>query len=250
MGQAGPAEAPVAARVPPARQVTRHSLGEQVLGGVLDLIGERGLRPGDTLPAEGQLAADFGVSRPIVREALRALAERGVVKIVNGRGAVLVPLDNRPLSAWFERAVTENAGAVTELMWVRRGIEVQAARLAAEHATAAQLDALGRTAATMRAALGDPDRYIDLDTQFHLELAEATGNTLIVHLMQAIREILRGSVSEGFRSRTDPAHIETAHARHETLVADLRRRDADAAAATMEAHFDDAIASLSAAAFR
>jgi GntR family transcriptional regulator, transcriptional repressor for pyruvate dehydrogenase complex len=136
---------------------------------------------------------------------MRALAERGVVRIINGRGAVLVPLDHRPLSAWFERAVREDDGSVTELMWVRGGIEVQAARLAAGRVTPDQLDVLAQTAAAMRAALPDPDRYVELDTQFHLQLAQATGNALIVHLMDAIRDILYGSIREGFRSRTDPS---------------------------------------------
>ena len=226
------------------RRLTRATLGKQVLDGVLALIADRDLRPGDILPSEGQLALDFGVSRPIVREALRALAERGVVDIVNGRGAVLVPLDNRPLNAWFERAVAADAGSVIELMWVRRGIEVQAARLAATRATDAQLATLAETAALMRAALADSDAYVELDTEFHLRLAEATGNALILHLMEAIREILHGSIREGFLSRKDARRIEIAHARHETLIAELRRHDADAAAATMEAHFDDAIASL------
>ena len=226
-------------------RLTRSTLGSQVLDGILALIADRGLRTGDTLPAEGQLALDFGVSRPIVREAMRALAERGVVRIINGRGAVLAPLDNRPLSAWFERAVNDDTSSVTELMWIRRGIEVQAARLAAGRVTETQLQALGQTAARMRAALDDSDAYVDLDTEFHLQLAAATGNSLIVHLMEAIRDLLRESVRQGFASRHDPEHIERAHARHEELVGDLRRRDAGAAVATMEAHFDDAIASLS-----
>ena len=80
--------------------------------------------------------------------------------------------------------------------------------------------------------------------RFHLELAEATGNRLIVHLMRSIRPMLERSVDDGFRSRTDPVHIERAHARHEALVAALERRDALAASELMTAHFDDAVASL------
>jgi GntR family transcriptional repressor for pyruvate dehydrogenase complex len=231
-----------------APRLERRPLSEQVADGVIELIRERGLGARDTLPGEAKLAASFGVSRPIVREALRSLAGRGVLEIVNGRGAVIRPVDSAPLRSFFERAVDMDPSAVAELMEIRKGIEVQAARLAAQRRTKLQLDALRSTARAMRRALGDPPAYVDLDTEFHLLLAQATDNALIVLLMRSIRDILRASIDESFRSRTDPAHIERAHVLHERLVEDLQRRDAEAAAATMTEHFDDAMGSLRAGA--
>jgi DNA-binding FadR family transcriptional regulator len=102
----------------------------------------------------------------------------------------------------------------------------------------------------MREALADAPAYVRLDTAFHLQLAEATGNVLIVHLMRSIRGILEASIDEGFRSRREPARIQAAHERHERLVDELERRDAEAAATTMDAHFEDAVASLRRAAAR
>ena len=181
----------------------RRPLGPQVVDAVLALIDERGFAPGDRLPSEAALAEQFGVSRPVVREALSTLSERGVVEVVNGRGAMLAALDSRPLSTFFERAIAERAEAMSELMEVRRGIELEAVALAARRARPEQIAALRATAAAMRGALAS-DAYVPLDVRFHLELAEATGNGLIVHLMRSIRPMLERSVDDGFRSRTEP----------------------------------------------
>jgi GntR family transcriptional regulator, transcriptional repressor for pyruvate dehydrogenase complex len=229
----------------PTRASQREPLSHRVAESVLAFVREQGLEPGAVLPSEARLGARFGVSRPVVREALRMLDERGVVDVVNGRGAVLRPLDSRPLRTFFAHAVEQGeAGAVAELMEVRRGIEVQAARLAAERRTPEQLAELRGLAADMRDALGEPDVYVRLDTEFHMQLAEATQNRMIVHLMRSIRPIVERSIDEGFRARTDPAHAERAHARHEALCDDLERGDAAAAAQTMAEHFDDAVLSL------
>lgn len=231
--------------MPLIAKAARVTLAQQVRDGLRAFIADARLSPGEVLPSETKLAAQFGVSRPVIREALQALAATGLVEIVNGKGAVVRPIDSAPLRTFFERAVQlDRTVAVAELMEVRCGIEVQAAALAAQRIVPAQLETLGATVEQMRTALADTDRYNDLDLDFHLRIAAATQNTMIVHLMESIRGTLQETIREGLRRRRTSALRKRGLAFHEQLVVALGSGDPAAARAAMQAHFDDAIALL------
>src|SRR5262245_60167362 len=101
-------------------KLRRETLAEQVSQNLVEYIQTQGLKPGDALPSEARLPVDFGVSRPIIREALKSLAGKGVIEIVNGRGAIVKPIDSETLSEFFERAMHENDNTIIELMEVRK----------------------------------------------------------------------------------------------------------------------------------
>ena len=83
----------------------RETLAEQVADGLITMIEDDALAPGTLLPSEASLAQEFGVSRPVVREALKVLAAKDVVAIANGKGAVVRPISSDPLQAYFLRAL-------------------------------------------------------------------------------------------------------------------------------------------------
>ena len=115
-----------------SEKLHRETLAEQARNALLDLIARRGLREGDVLPSEMSLAGEFGVSRQVIREALKALQGQGVIEILNGRGAVVRPVDHSALVVFFQRAVHLNQRTIIELIEVRKGIEIQSAMLAAD----------------------------------------------------------------------------------------------------------------------
>ena len=73
--------------------LSRQTLPEQVAENLIDFIASEGLKPGELLPSTAKLSESFGVSRPVVREGLRSLASLGIIEIVNGKGAIVKPID-------------------------------------------------------------------------------------------------------------------------------------------------------------
>ena len=126
----------------PIGKLIKKTLVEQAVEQVQAYILVQKLTPGDVLPSEMRFTEILGVSRPVVREALRTLAGRGVLTIANGRNAVVSPVSATMLIQFFERATQLNGVAVVELLEVRLGIEVQSAMLAASRRTASDITAL------------------------------------------------------------------------------------------------------------
>jgi GntR family transcriptional regulator, transcriptional repressor for pyruvate dehydrogenase complex len=219
-------------------KLSRVTLAEQAAQTLMDFIVAQDLKPGDAIPSEGDLALQFGVSRTIVREALKCLAGKNVIEVVNGRRAVIKPLDTQPLNTYFQRALHFDRKTVIELMEVRRGLEVESARLAAERRTSEQLGKLTETVAAMAEQLHDPDRFADRDVEFHLQIATAAQNKMLYLLVESIREFLREASKEGLRRGDAEGRFGTAYIIHKRLLRELEKGDPDGAAQAMTAHFD------------
>ena len=114
-----------------AAGLRRETLADQVARSLQQLIETRPIAPGEPLPSEAQLAATFGVSRPIVREALRTLEATGVIDVANGKGATVKPLTGELLSQFFRQASRIRVATRFDLLEVRKGLEVRSAILAA-----------------------------------------------------------------------------------------------------------------------
>lgn len=201
-------------------------------------------RPGDILPSEATLARRFGVSRPVIREALRTLAGQGVVEIVSGKGAIVQPVDGTLLNLFFSRAIEIESGAPMELMEVRKPLEVQSAALAARRRTPEELAAMKATVQAMRRQLDDLEAYADLDLQLHLLLAAATRNRMMEHLIRSIRESLRDTIVEGLRRRNTREELERVQVLHQAVLQAIERGDDEEAARAMAQHFDEAVTAL------
>jgi GntR family transcriptional repressor for pyruvate dehydrogenase complex len=216
----------------------RETLAEQLAERLTAFIVARGLRSGDALPSEAKLAAQFGVSRPIMREAMRTLQARGIISVANGKGATVRPLTSDPLSNFFAWAMRFNASALVDLLEVRKGLELQSVALAAERRTPAEIAAMRATLAAMAECLHDADRYTELDYQLHLQIAEATHNTLLRHLVVSIRDPAKETIREGLRRQPNDRGRRRIQAGHEWIVAAIAAGDVDAAVAAMHQHLD------------
>jgi GntR family transcriptional regulator, transcriptional repressor for pyruvate dehydrogenase complex len=227
-------------------KLRRETLAEQIAQSLAHFMEEQQLAPGEMLPSETKLAADFGVSRPIIREALKALAAQGRILVANGKGAMVRPLDSDPLLSYFHHAVRVRREASMELLELRRGIEVQNARLAASRRTDEEVETLNRIVSDMRRQLDDLEAWTELDAQLHLCIARATRNEMIYHLTESIREPMKNSMREGFRHPNNALQLEQNQQIHEQLVLAIQQGDASKAFDTMEQHFDIAMARLNA----
>lgn len=218
--------------------VKRRKVYEQIADQLLAQIGRRHLKPGDALPPERELTQTFNVGRSSIREALRMLESQGVIMAANG-GAFVVADASNPLESSLRLLFTldEQAG-MTDLIELRRIFECEAAALAAERHGAEHLAEMDAAMEEMTASLetsGHGDDFIDADLRFHLALAGATGNRLVLHVMHAVRDALRRALVTVYHL---PGSPENAVVEHRAIRAAVAARDADDARREMRAHLE------------
>lgn len=212
------------------------TLGDRASAALLEHIRSQKLKPGAALPSEAKLTELLGVSRPVVREALRNLRGLGVIEILNGRGAIVGELNRASLEVFFAHALQTTSNSVIELMELRRGLECESAALAAERHKAMDVPAMESLLAQMRAALGDAQRYAQLDASLHIAIARASGNTLYEHMVQSIRTAMEDASLKGMQRRVNLEEVDAVQRMHEAIVAAIVRRDADGAFHEMKRH--------------
>ncbi|MFC7619486.1 FadR/GntR family transcriptional regulator [Microlunatus sp. GCM10028923] len=210
---------------------------------LLDLFTGGSIAPGTRLPPERQLAATLGVGRSAVREALAALEILGIVDVRPGSGTYLRGNASELLPQSLRWGMVIGERSTLELIEVRSGLEIFAARLAAERLDDDQLNRLGEHLERMRAGVGDLAAFVEADLAFHHLLATSTGNAVLLDLLQIVRSLLRIWVD---RAVQDDEHAEAAVREHTAIYDALRQRDPDAAASAMAAHMATASARLAA----
>ncbi len=200
--------------------------------------------PGQRLPTETQLQEKWGVSRSVVREAMKVLDSQGLVRIEQGRGTFVSDSDSAPLTTQITLALRrpragstpcagEGTGEWTELLDVRRVLEVAVAERAAQQASESDFAAMQSAIEEMRARPAQPVGYVDADIAFHSALAFATGNPLWGALLDSLNDLLRRYREAGFRGRDSAL---TAARQHQEILDAIRSGDAVAAANAMRAH--------------
>jgi GntR family transcriptional repressor for pyruvate dehydrogenase complex len=223
------------------RRLQRPSLPQLVVDELLADVERGDIRSGQTLPPESELAAKFGVSRAVVREALKSLQARGLVEVVNGVGSVVRGMTSMPLAQYFTFAERLSEVSIQELLEVRRGLEVEAASLAATRAQADEIAGLGSLVDSMAGSLREPAVFSDFDTAFHVAIARASRNPMLVLLVEAIRVPLRRSVEEGLTNWIRTGEVDTVRQIHADVFESIRSRDPDRAAKAMDVHFAQAM---------
>ena len=222
-------------------KLSRDTLTDQAIKSLTAYIRENELKPGDMLPAETVLTTQLGVSRPVIREALKALEGRNVIEIINGRGAMIKALDSKDLHEFFDRAYHFDEKTILDLLEVRQGLEVQATRIAARYHTAEEAAELTEIVHRMRASFGREDAYSDSDLAFHLAVAAATHNAMMYHLIDSIRQYTRDTMLQWHTVKRTEEDYERIQRLHEAILEAILARDVEGAGALMTRHFEDAI---------
>ena len=230
------------------RKLDRQPAAERIADQLMAVIVERKLDAGSLLPSEQQLSEMFGVSRPVIREALRHLAALSIVDLAPGRRPRVRPLTDDLLRTFFEWALSLNQASLLALHELRRGVEGESATLAAQRRSEEDVDRLRKVLEQMRASLTDEDRYTELDVEFHLEIAAAARNPLLVHLTASIRAPMERTIRRGLRLASgDSSELEVVQQDHERIVDAIATADPVRARAAMDQHFDRAVARFVAA---
>ena len=209
-------------------------LYEQIVQQIEDSILKGALKPGDQLPPERELAHQFDVSRTAVREAVKALTEKGLVEALPGRGTFVTDGTSHPIRQTFGRILrTEPDGGAAHLEEVREMLEPEIAALAAVRVDEESLASMREAVSVMDKAMRDPDAYIEADLDFHLALAEAAANPLILSLIDSIVAVLREQRMRVFKVAGGP---ERGQYHHKKILEAIEQRDPEAASEAMRAH--------------
>jgi DNA-binding FadR family transcriptional regulator len=217
-----------------AAQTLSHQVAQALVASIV--LGQ--FQPGDSLPAAGDLAREFKVSRPVVREALKEVSTLGMVESRQGRYTRVADR-----SAWNDLSpdllsVRLAVGAVDDIivdsLELRRVIETEAAALAAQRATDDDLAAMRETLEVLARELDDTPAYVAHDVAFHDAILRATNNRLFLRLLDQMREllVLARTVSATARSDRRPE----SQAGHRAIFAAIERHDPEAARLAMADH--------------
>jgi DNA-binding FadR family transcriptional regulator len=223
---------------------TANTLTEQIANDILAKAAQMHLKPGDKLHSEAELGIAFHASRSAIREALKLLAGRGVIQIINGKGAILRPPNEHQLQLYFDHSLKIGRTPFHEIMEARKPIEIQSAMLAAERRTRTHIEHLEALIKQMRAQLHNTDRYVDLDLELHLLIAHAGQNSVVNHLIRAIRGALNTRVHDSLYKRRNRQQLEIVQTLHEDIVYEIVAGHPDRAGQAMRLHFDEALTFL------
>jgi GntR family transcriptional repressor for pyruvate dehydrogenase complex len=228
-------------------------LHEGVVQQIVAQIMSGALAPGAFLPSEAALAQQFGVSRTVIREAVRVLAGKGLVAVKHGSGMQVEPSDQwnylDPLILFEHLRVSKDETMLKDLLELRRVVEVEVAALAALRRTEEDLRMLREHVEKMRALVDDPKAYTRHDIAFHETILQAARNRL---LAQALRPASQALLVGRLISSQRPGGPAASERGHEEILVAIERGDQEQARAAMRHHimqFEDDIHTILAQGF-
>jgi GntR family transcriptional repressor for pyruvate dehydrogenase complex len=220
-------------KVPPIKTA---SLVERLAAEVRGRIMAGTLTVGQPLPTEARMAAEFGVSRPLVREALAQLRAQGFIETISGRGTfVRHPSESDLAEAFANQLVLSDGPGPTadDLYEARQAIEVVSAELAARRADEDSIAVLERLLEAMKESREDAAAYTAADVGFHVEVARATLNPLLPTLLAPMARLIVEGVFESY-STSDAVRLGIAG--HTRVLRAIQRGDPAGARRAMAAH--------------
>lgn len=212
------------------RQVRADKLHEQVASQLEEAILSGQLKQGDRLESQRELARRFGVSQPVVREALQVLALKGAVEVLPGKGTFVISRTADAVAESLDFLIRRNRDWLTDLLEVREHIELAIVRLVAERATAEEVAGLRTLVESMSNNEGDKQALKTYDSAFHRALAEATHNRVYVIVVSPIALTVQRAIT--LQMGDVPHTIDL----HRQIVDALASHDSQAAVEAMAAH--------------
>ncbi len=215
------------------RAVRKSRISEEIIEQVRDLIVSGQMKPGDRLPAERELAQQLNVGRSTVREAIRVMESMGLLTVRAGEGTFLVASTGETHADSVTKAFLLSWDNQHNFFEVRRVIEPDLAALAARRATPEQIEKMRALLAEQEAEIRRGGNGMKADTAFHDLLAEASGNEVLVRIMDGLMDRLHETRESSLRTAGRPAQSLRQHRR---ILAAIEARDPKAAEKRMVEH--------------
>lgn len=194
------------------------------------------LKPGDKLPSERELAEMLNVSRSSIRDAIRSLELVGLLEPRQGAGTVVREISADVLVTPLASILAHKRQLVGELLEFRKILEPALAARAAAHASPEKLRAMEEVLQRQGEKLSLGELAIEEDSEFHYTIAMASGNSVVLRVLDILMDLLRETRARSLQRKGRP---EKSIAGHRRILSAIKRRDADAAESAMRQHLKD-----------
>lgn len=219
------------------KTIKTRTITEEIVAQIRNSIAQGGLKPGERLPAERDMARQLGVSRPSLRQALQVLEHTGFVEISHGQGTFVRDIGERALSDPLCSLLRDSNQIYMEMYEFRTEIETWAAGKAAENIQASEKKQLKRIVNQMKARIVKQQSCYDLDTEFHLTIAKASNNSIYFQVANTIfylfGEVTRLSHEQIYNSAKEQNAL---YEEHLSIYRAIDNKDATAARKQMSRH--------------
>ncbi len=216
--------------------IKQPNLKSKVYELLLNMIIDGKYTENELLPSERILGEELGVSRTVVREAVKALENRGILQAIHGKGIMVVPSTSGDISYALMLYLRRQHRTVSlkDLLEVRYAVETEITACAATRATAEDIRALREILARMEKAIAETDTYVQIDLEFHLKLAYMTHNILFITILESLLIPLRHS----FEETVEPRDNELTFRQHTDILDCLESGDAALSKGAMSRHLE------------
>jgi GntR family transcriptional repressor for pyruvate dehydrogenase complex len=215
--------------------VRRNKVYEDVARQIERLILKK-LRPGDKLPSERELAETLAVSRSSIRDAIRSLELMGMVEPRQGAGTIVREVSSNSLANPLANALKRKEELMGELLDFRLMLEPPLASRAATHASGEEIAEMEDILDRQEKKLRGGESTIVEDSEFHYAVALASGNSVVLKVLDILMDLLRETRQRTLQVEGRP---EKSLAGHRRILAAIKRHDAEAAKAAMRRHIED-----------
>jgi GntR family transcriptional repressor for pyruvate dehydrogenase complex len=220
---------------PEFEAIRKNRVHEEVAKQIERMIVQK-LQPGDKLPAERDLAEMLGVSRSSIRDAMRRLEIVGLVQPRQGAGTVVREISTETLVSPLANVIAHRRQLVGELLDFRRMLEPPLAARAATHASNGEIAGMDEILRRQDKKVRHGELAVEEDTEFHYRIALASGNSVVLKVMDVVMDLLRETRSRSLQTEGRP---QKSLAGHKRILAAMKRRDAVAAETAMRLHIQD-----------
>ncbi|MBC8330643.1 MAG: FadR family transcriptional regulator [Anaerolineae bacterium] len=226
---------------PTFQLVETKSLAEAVAEQLMALIAKGQLKPGDRLPTEPELMAQFGVGRSTLREAVKSLVVAGLLETRRSAGTFVSESYTDFLSQRLNWGMVFSKQELRHIIDVRCALEEQAVALAAEFATDQQKARLSDLVDTISQQGIEPEQAVENDIAFHVSIAEASNNPLLLNLILNLRQVLHGYIKSGYTRRGYESQVNAEEMAnlHRPILQAILAGQPDAAKQAMHTHFEN-----------
>ena len=194
------------------------------------------LHPGDKLPSERELAESLGVSRSSIRDAIRSLELVGLVEPRQGSGTVVREISADTVMNPLTNVLRHKVELVMELIDFRKMLEPPLAGRAATHGSEEELDEMEDILHRQETKFRAGELAIEEDSEFHYAIAMASGNSVVLKILDFVMDLLRETRERSLQTEGRP---HKSLAGHRKILAAIKRRDPEAAKAAMRRHIED-----------
>ena len=218
------------------KAVKRTRIPEEIVSQVLQLVREGAIKPGDRLPPERELAQQLNVSRASVREAMRLMDIQGLVKIRPGSGTFITEDTVEVIVQAFSSLLSGPTSAASDIFEMRLILEPQIVSLAAERASDADIRRMEEILEQQAADITNGGTGVEFDSEFHFAIAQATKNSALIAVTQAMSDLLSQSRDSTLLS---PERSNQSLQSHRRILETIKNRQSKAAEETMHQHIAD-----------